>query len=166
MANSTRKSRLARDQHLITGYQAHLASASTLVDGVLMTGADVIALLQGRVSKVTTVVTSRAAYQAAVKAAAASESSTAATVSALIESVYVAYGNAPDILSDFGLAPHRKGVLTPAQRIAATEKAKATRAARHTMGKKQKAAITGQTPATTATATPAVTPAATPATQK
>ena len=45
------------------------------------------------------------------------------------------------------------GALTPAERLVVTAKAKATRAARHTMGPKQKAAISGATiaPATATT---------------
>jgi hypothetical protein len=50
----------------------------------------------------------------------------------------------PQILADFGLVTRK--VPTPldaAATVVAVSKRKATRAARHTMGKKQKAAITG-----------------------
>ena len=63
----------------------------------------------------------------------------------------MAYGNDAAALADFGLPVRKKGVLTPAQRIAATAKAKATRAARHTMGPKQKATVTGNVTGVTIT---------------
>ena len=55
----------------------------------------------------------------------------------------MAYGGDPAALADFGLPVRKKGVLTPAQKLASAAKARATRLARHTMGSKQKAAITG-----------------------
>jgi hypothetical protein len=43
-----------------------------------------------------------------------------------------------DALATFGLTPRKPRVVSPEARVAAAAKAKATRAARHTMGKKQK----------------------------
>jgi hypothetical protein len=145
---------LTRDQGLILGFPKRLANAQILVDGTTYTESSAVALFQSRVTAATNVVTARAAYQAAVKAADAVETATAATVSGLVEAIYVACGNDPAALADFNLPVRKKGSLTPAQLLAASAKAKATRAARHTMGPKQKLAITGTvTPATTAPAT-------------
>ncbi len=61
------------------------------------------------------------------------------------------------MLEDFGFsAPKSPGTKTVATKATAIAKAEATRAARHTMGKKQKAAIKG-------TVAPEATPAASPA---
>lgn len=52
----------------------------------------------------------------------------------------------PDLLA-FGITPDQEPApLTVEQKLARAAKAKATRAARHTMGPKQKAAIKGQVP--------------------
>jgi hypothetical protein len=68
-----------------------------------------------------------------------------------------------DALSDFGLTGRKTPVVSPETRVAAANKAKATREARHTMGKKQKAAIKGTVaPTAPATTAPAPTPVATP----
>jgi hypothetical protein len=66
------------------------------------------------------------------------------------------------MLAKFGLTPRQRPVTTPEVKVAAAVKAAATRAARHTMGPKEKAKIKG-TVAPTAPATPSPTaPALTP----
>ncbi|HEY4012967.1 MAG TPA: hypothetical protein VGM06_06500 [Polyangiaceae bacterium] len=74
----------------------------------------------------------------------------------LKQALLVAFAGQVDVLADFGLTGRAVRVLTPEERVTMTAKAKATRAARHTMGKKQKAAIKGTvTPAAAAPAAPA-----------
>jgi lysylphosphatidylglycerol synthetase-like protein (DUF2156 family) len=55
------------------------------------------------------------------------------------------YGNNVEVLTDFGLEPHKVAAKKPAVLVQASVKAKATRAARHTMGTAQKKGVTGQT---------------------
>ena len=56
------------------------------------------------------------------------------------DTVGLMFSNNPTILDTFKIAPRKpRTPLTAAARLAATEKAKATRLARGTMGKKQKA---------------------------
>jgi hypothetical protein len=62
--------------------------------------------------------------------------------------VRAAFNGAPDVLADFGLPPPKPRVVSPETKIAAAAKAKATREARGTKGKAQKAAIKGNPPAT------------------
>ena len=47
------------------------------------------------------------------------------------------------ILADFGTAPVKHGVKSPAVKALAAERMRATRKARHTLGKRQKAKIKG-----------------------
>jgi len=149
----------ARDQGLISGFPKRLATAQILVDGTTYTATSAVALLQTRVTAAAQLASAKAGYLAAAKAADAVENATAATVSGLVEAVYVAFGDDPAALSDFNLPVRKKGVMTPAQRLEASAKAKATRVARHTMGPKQKLAITGTAaPAAAAPATGAIVP--------
>jgi hypothetical protein len=76
------------------------------------------------------------AYQAAYKAAHS-------LWVALIAYLRAAYGEQNPILNEFGVPPTVRAKPTAATMAAAKVKAKATRLARHTMGSKQKAAITG-----------------------
>jgi hypothetical protein len=74
--------------------------------------------------------------------------------------VKVTYRSAPSMLADFGVAPPKvRTPLTTEQQAAAVAKGKATRLARHTMGKVQKKKVKG-TVATTAQATQSSTAAA------
>jgi hypothetical protein len=75
---------------------------------------------------------------------------------------YARYAYATDTatLADFGFGPVKHTEPSPAVKAAAAVKARATRAARHTMGKVQKKAITGAAtapaPATSNGAAPVV----------
>jgi hypothetical protein len=56
-------------------------------------------------------------------------------------------GGSIDTLADFGLKPRKtRTPRTPEQKAASVAKSLATRAARHTMGSKQKAKVTGAAP--------------------
>jgi hypothetical protein len=64
--------------------------------------------------------------------------------------VKAALGRKNPELAKYGITPDKDTrPLTTAEETAKVAKAKATRAARHTMGKKQKLAITGEGPTTT-----------------
>jgi hypothetical protein len=79
------------------------------------------------------------------------------------QSLLVAFAGRIDTLADFGLVPRKVTPLTPEQMVERTEKLKATRAARHTMGSKQKAAIKGTVaPTGPVNAAPTPTPPAAP----
>lgn len=164
MSNITnRADQLTADQGLINGLTKHQSTLPTLlIGGTSYTAATAITIVQQRVVAAQAVAPAKAAWQAAVKADTNELASTKAFVSGLRQALLLAYASSPTTLADFGLAPHKTPApRTPAEKAAAAAKAKATRAARHTMGKKQKLAITGtvtaplsppQPPAATSTA--------------
>jgi hypothetical protein len=140
-----RSSRQTADQKLIDGFTKHGAKLATLViGGTSYKTADVITIMQGLVNSANAVVASRATWQAAVVADSAGRTKEKAFISGVRQSLFVAFGGAIDTLADFGLTPHKaRTALTPEEKQAAAAKGKATRAARHTMGRKQKAQIKG-----------------------
>jgi hypothetical protein len=138
----SKSNELASDQKLIAGIQKHLTTASVVLAGTTYTGAALVEQVQARLSAVNSTLAARATWQAAVKAEEDTLASSQGFLAGLRKALYTMFSNVDD-LADFGLVPHKKAVLTPAERVAATAKAKATRAARHTMGKVQKKAITG-----------------------
>ena len=73
------------------------------------------------------------------------------------QGLIVAFGRHIDTLADFGLTGPARHVRTPEEKLAVIAKSSATRAARHTMGSKQKEAITGTSVAQT-TASPTTPP--------
>jgi hypothetical protein len=161
----SRPSRTLSLQQLIAGLNKHQATfTSAMVDGAQLTTAQVVSKLGEILTTSNLVVTTHASWQAAVKADLAERVNTATFVSGVRQAILVAFNGQVDVLADFGLTQRKPRVLTPAQKQAAAAKAKATRAARHTMGKKQKAQITGATaPAGAAAPPPATAPAQAPA---
>jgi hypothetical protein len=142
---TNRNEQMTVDQKLIAGLQKHQQSVPSLViGGTSYKTADVITGIQTLVDSGQAVVSSRATWQANVASDKALRAKNKTFMSGVRQSVLVAYGNSIDVLSDFGLTPRKKPApRTPEEKTASAAKAKATRAARHTMGKKQKAQIKG-----------------------
>jgi hypothetical protein len=169
--NRNRSKRQSADQKLIEGLIKHSQTVSSvLIRGRHFKTDDLIALLQDRLVAANTANSTRATWLTAVQADHDEYERTKATISGLRQALAVAFAGEIDGLADFGLTPRKVRVMSPEQMSVATAKAKATRAARHTMGKRQKQLIKGTVPATatatataiaTATATPTATPTAT-----
>jgi len=144
----------------ITGTQKHYSALpSVLVESVAYTPAQIEGIYQADLAGMASVSAAELAVadaRAKAKPAALARQQFDRGYKRTIEG---AYGNAPAILGDFGIAITIPKVPTAAEKAAASAKAKATRALRHTMGKVQKAKLTT---ASAAAATPPV--AATPAT--
>jgi hypothetical protein len=147
---------LAADQALIDGLVKHAATLVTLlVAGSTVQTTDLVTVLKARIAAIKLAITTKATFMAAVAAAHAEIANTAALVSGARQALKIAFAGQIETLGDFGLKPRKAPTpLTPEQKAAAVAKAKATRAARHTAGKKQKAKITGATAAAAAPATP------------
>jgi hypothetical protein len=147
MSLQNRTQRIAADQKMITGIQEHLASLTAItVAGQSMAPADIVKLYQARVASGQAVIAAETAKLGASQADVSEVKQTAAFASAFRKMVQAMYANNPTILADFGLKPPAVSKPTAATKVAAVAKRKATRAARHTMGPKQKAAIHGTAP--------------------
>ncbi len=161
------------DQALIDGFTKHAATipASLLIAGTLVPTTTILSTLQARIAARAATVPAKANYQAVVKADQSERASTRALVSGARQAILLMFAGQIATLADFALKPRKvPAPLTPEQQAAKVAKAKATRAARHTMGPVQKAQITGATPqgptapVTAPAPAPAVAPSATPAT--
>jgi hypothetical protein len=80
---------------------------------------------------------------------------------AFVTYVKAVFGNQPEELADFGIHPKARAPLTVEAKTAAAAKRKATRAARHTMGAKQKKSVKGAVTGIVVTPVSAGQPAAT-----
>jgi hypothetical protein len=149
-------------QKLCDGLAKHAtAIPQVVIAGTAMAPADVVAKLQARIAVAKAVQTTKATWQGAVKADIAATVQLQPFLSGLRQTLLAAFTGQVDALADFGLTPRKKAVITPETRAASALKAKATRAARNTLGKKQKAKITAPVTITPATATPVKMPATT-----
>jgi hypothetical protein len=171
--NRATRVRLASDQQFVAALKTHFGSADATftLDGKPTKVTDILALLQQRIDATNAVTSLKAQYHAAVLTENNLLSSTASTLAAFKSAVLSSVGtSSPTVLADFGLAPKKPPrPLTTEERAAAQAKAKATRAARHTMGPRQKAKVTAAAvappspaPSPSPTAQPTVAPQPTP----
>ena len=170
-----RPSTAAHDAQIIVGIQKDLQTVSQIpLDGDIYTPQSLTAFVQSRIDATNKVVTAKAAWLDAAKTYKALNPKATAVVRGLRNFVIGMFGETSPKLADFGFTPSSRATQTAEEKAQAAAKRKATRAARGTKGKKQKADIHGtvtpaQPPAATATGAPAnastsSAPAATPAT--
>ena len=162
--NKATLAKLALD--LVAGTQKHTPNGSFTIGSESFTAANLVQLLQGLADAIAKVDDAKAAWQDALTSLDDEQAKVAPVLRGYRNLLLATYGNAPATLADYGLAP-RKGPTPPSADVkaAAVAKRAATRKARHTMGKKQKAEIkgtvpvtTGPAPATDAPASPPVAP--------
>jgi hypothetical protein len=147
MSSPSRLVQNAADQKMLAGAQQFLPKLPTLTVGAQsFAPADVAAILQGLVASSQAVQTAAAAWAAAVRADRTQRAQAAPLVKAFKRVVQGMFPDSVDTLAVFGLQPVKVGTRTVATKAGAIDKSLATRKARHTMGKVQKADIHGTPP--------------------
>lgn len=147
--SKTAKASLAKQ--LITGTNKRYPNASTVLTfgGATHTVSSLTQLIQSFVDLRDAVVTAQADTKAKVAAERAQSPSLLAVIGDFVAFVRVTFGNQPDALADFGLAPSKaRTPRTAEQKAVAAAKNIATREARGTKGKVQKKAVKGNVTAT------------------
>ena len=150
-------------QQLIAGTKKHFSTASSLAFGNgTFTPVQVETAFQTLIDLRTAVDDAKAATKARIALEDAQAGPLRSQMAAFVAFVKATFGSTPDVLADFGLKPRKAPTpLTLDEKAAAAAKRKATRAARHTMGTKQKKEVKGTIQTiVTAPATPASTPVA------
>jgi hypothetical protein len=155
------------DQKLADGLAKHEQSIpSFLVAGQSVKTEDIITILQARSASARAAEATRAAWRTAVKAARDERAKSNALVSKVKQELHLMFDGSINTLADFGLTPRKAHVVTPETKVKAAAKAKATRVARHTVGKKQRQAIKAAAPTATETPAPAPSPTVLPSTPR
>jgi hypothetical protein len=155
---------------LATGMGSLQIPDPIILDTKSYTKAQIAQVLNGAISATDAATAAKAAAKVAVATAATQRAQAIELRSLLHLLIEVQLGKTSPVLAQLGFAPPPT-TRTVAEKSAAADKAKATRTARHTMGKKQRAAITGSTVAAAVSAAvpvaagaPAATPTITPVT--
>jgi hypothetical protein len=132
------------DQKLCDGIKNNPQSFPlVLVGGKPVAAADAVALLQARIDAASRVPPARIAWLGAVKAARDEREKSLAAITAVRQAILAAFADSADTLGGYGLKPRKQRVTSPQTQVVAAAKARATRAARHTMGSRQKQAVKG-----------------------
>ncbi len=142
--SNTRITKQAADQKMADGFNKHGQTLpSLIIAGTSYKAADIVAVLQARLSTASAAQSTRATWQNAVKADSDERAKTKPFIDGVRQALMVALAGSIDGLADFGLAPRKVRVITPEQKAVAAAKAKATRTARGTKGKVQKKGVKG-----------------------
>jgi hypothetical protein len=162
MSHPSRTTTQAKDQQVINGIRQELQSMTTLyLASQTFTPQSLEVAVQRRIALANGILTAKAAWEQAIADYETSDAETTRIVSDLRHLVIAAFGPDSEKLATFGFVPPKVPTLTPEQRALAVKRAKATRKARNTMGKKQKALIKGEVPPPAQPETTPESPAAT-----
>jgi hypothetical protein len=143
-SHTNRMQQQTADEKLRAGLTKHAPNlASFIVAGATIKTADIVTVLQNRENTAKAVDSARATWRAAVAADRNERKQSSALVSGVKQTLHVMFAGSVDTLAEFGLTPRKPRVVSPDVKVAAAAKAKATRAARHTQGKVQKAQVKG-----------------------
>jgi hypothetical protein len=156
---TNKTARSDRNRKAIAGVQKHWSSlASIVLDGVTYTPATLVKTLQTDVDAADATAAAAAVFHKAV----AKEKDTRTTANAVFHGLKTLalsqYKGSPDILADFGLTPPSRQIPAADTVAGAVQKRAATRAARHTMGTRQKAKVKGTVPPTVPATPPPAAP--------
>jgi hypothetical protein len=145
MPTSTKTTEASRAELLAAGTKKHFASTASLTFGSgTYTPAQVETSLSALVGLHQGVADARAALKSKIADEVTQGAPLRSQMAAFAAFVKTSFAGSPDVLADFGLkAKKARTPLTIPQKAASAAKAKATRAARHTMGTKQKMAVKG-----------------------
>ena len=148
MSNTTNKApqaaALAGVQALIAGTQKHVPNGQFTLGNTAYTTASLVQVLQPLVDAYSAVSAARLNATDAVAALRTTEAKVEPVIRDYVTFLRATFSNAKAQLGDFGLqAPKARTPLPPEERLAATAKARATRVARGTVGKKKKLTVKG-----------------------
>ena len=153
---------VALAQSLGAGVTKHLSNVTNVtLAGSSYTPAQITTKLQQVASLRSDVDAAKATTKAKLAAEKAQMPALRTFMSALVSYVKAGYGSAPDVLADFGIHPKTRAPLTVEAKAAASAKRASTRAARNTMGSKQKLDVMGDVVGITVTPITAAKPTVT-----
>jgi hypothetical protein len=158
MNRNNKATKATNERNMIAGLTKYVGEATMVIGGKSYTGTKLAEIMQSRLDVDEAVIAAKAVWQNAVQRERAQNAATQKVAADVRKAVYIMFGSSVETLAEFGLAPHKRGTLTPEQQVERTAKVRATRAARHTMGPKQRQQIKGEAPATAAP--PAIEPPA------
>jgi hypothetical protein len=146
MSTTTKNSKLAELsllRQMAAGLAKHFAGKSLVMGGTTIKADDIVANIDAIETEVAAADAARTTWSQLLEVANKSRSGFAPTLTDLRRYLQGTFGVGSKTLLDFGLTPQKPPATTAQTTATAVTKRAATREARHTMGKKQKAAIHG-----------------------
>jgi hypothetical protein len=161
MNNPNRPTFQAQCQAVVAGIAKRIAKPLAL-SGTTWSPAAMTAALQGAVTDASNTDAAKAAWRIAVAKGKGSRAQAIKLISAIRAYVKATYGsNAADVLADFDFPPPKIRSVSTQTKANSVAQNKATRAARHTLGPKQRQAVKGTIASPAPAAQPSVKPSGT-----
>ncbi len=157
---TNKTTRADRIRKIKAGLQKYYPTTILVIGGASIQPAALQSSLQGDIDANDASTHAKANWMVTVQAAQQADASVAPLLRGVRNRVFADFGDAPNaeaVFADFGYVRHKRATMTAEQKAAAAAKRKATRAARHTMGSRQKAEVHGTVPAAPAPDAPVVT---------
>ena len=141
---TSKKVEVSEVTSLTTALPTYCATMTFMVDGTTYTTPQVVQLGQGLLAAASAVVQAKAAYAEAVAHERKLQVTDGAILTVVRQNLAGAFASSPTTLAALGVTLRKKPTpLTPLALAARSAKAAATRKARGTTSKKQKATVTG-----------------------
>jgi hypothetical protein len=151
------------NRKIVGAIKKHLSGSVTLA-GVKYTPAKLATMFQDGIGVADATDSAKKAWLVSVAKERATTLGLSSVQTSLRNHVSALFGETSPEFSDFGFAPRAVTKVSVAKKAAAVTKREDTRVARHTMGKRQKADITGETAPAVVDPTTSAAPEPTPAT--
>jgi hypothetical protein len=136
------------EENVIAGLAKLAPEVSLPVGGKLVTSKDLQAQLQAHVDTMNSANGARAKFSELVGVDKSQRAGTKPVLAAVRSYAAGLFGENSAEFASFGFKPTKVAQRTPLSKVEASEKVRATRIARHTMGKVQRSAIHGVVPTT------------------
>jgi hypothetical protein len=143
-SNPSKAAALARVQAIIAGAQKHFPNGSFTLGNTAYTTASLVGLFESLADAIAVTDAAHASTKEAVATLKGARAKVGPVLLAYRRWLLTTYGNATQMLDDFGVQPPKaRTPLTSEKNAAAVAKRAATRKARGTIGKKKKLAVKG-----------------------
>jgi hypothetical protein len=143
IANSNSAALAKAETTIVAQLPTVLGKVTIPINGQMLTTVQIVALVQGHLDALTELVDLRAQTAAAILAERTQRKTVKAAVICIRNYVASAFGDQSSQYASLGFAPRKVAQKSAESKAQAVNKLLATRAARHTMGKRQKAEIHG-----------------------
>ncbi len=141
---STKATLQQRVSRLTAGTLKHYPTGTLTVGGVTYDPATLVQMFQSLGNTIAASDEAKAKWNDALKSLRNEKAKVVPVLRAYQSYLVSSLGNTPSALDDFGLSPRKvRAPVSVEKKTVAAAKRKATRAARHTMGAKQRKAVTG-----------------------
>ena len=149
------------EETVIAALAKYAAKATFAIGSAPLSSKELQTQLQAHVDASNAAYESRVTHSRLVAAARARREQTAPLLAAVRAYAAVTFGEQSAEFTAFGFKPRKVAQRTAESKAGAVEKLRATRVARHTMGKRQRAAIHGTVPTSSPASGPGASPPAT-----